>query len=68
MTIIKLDRKRKLLHIGNTDKDIEKYSNIITIYDVTHVRDPDGDGWYDVYRGKKIVAYVTDVESVEEKW
>ena len=68
MVVILLDRKRKSVHIGNTSKDIEKYNNITTIYNVTHVRDPDGGGWYDVYRGKTILGYVTDVDYVKEKW
>ena len=65
--IIELDRKRKILHIGNSSKGIEKYDDITTIYNVTHVTNTGG-GWYDIYRGKRILGYITDVESVKEKW
>lgn len=56
-----------MLRIGNSSKDIERYHDVIVIYEVTHVTDY-GDGWYDVYRGKTILGHVTDVESVQEKW
>ena len=73
MTIIELDRKRNVLRIGNSTKELEKdiiiggYRDITVIYMVTHVT-PRGDGWYDIYRGKTILGHITDVESVQEKW
>lgn len=65
--IIELDRKRNVLRIGNTSKDIKRSRDITVIYNVTHVT-PYGDGWYDIYRGKTIQGHITDVESVQEKW
>ena len=65
--IIELDRKRNVLYIGNYSKDIERYVNLTTIYEVTHVVNL-GEGWYDIYREKTILGHVTDVESVQEKW
>lgn len=66
--IIELDRECNELHIGNGREDIERGDNTTTIYGVTHVTNPYHDGWYEVYRGKTILGYVTDVDYVKEKW
>jgi len=68
MAVIELDRACNELHIGNSIEDIGRCDNITTIYSVTHVTNPYGDGWYEVYRGKTILGYVTDVDYVKERW
>ncbi|GAH25142.1 unnamed protein product [marine sediment metagenome] len=67
MTVIELDRKRNVLRIGNSSKDIDRYVDVTVIYEVTHVTDF-GDGWYDIHRGKTRLGHITDVETVKEKW
>ena len=68
MTVIELDRGCNELHIGNSIEDIERCYNTTTIYGVTHVANPFNDDWYEIYRGKTILGYVTDVDYVKERW
>ena len=56
-----------MLYIGDNSKDIYDLNNITLFYNVTHVTHC-GDGWYEIYNGIVILGFVTDVESVQEKW
>ena len=67
MTIIVLDKKSNVLRTGEHKEDFERCVNITVIYDVSHVTNL-GDGRYDIYRGKRTLGYITDVEYVKEEW
>ena len=66
MKTIRLNRKHHVLYIGNNSKDIDNLNNITLLYDVSHVTH--WDRWCEIYNGKVILGFVTDVEKVEERW
>ena len=67
MKTIRLGRKNRVLYIGDNSEDIDSFSNITLLYNVTHVLNK-GNHFYGIYREGEMLGFITDVENVEERW